>query len=246
MSLPGWQALHTELEDQGLTVVTVALDVDPGQARPWIEAAAPADAGPTHPSLIDTNHVTNELFGFNNVPMAVWIDESGTLVRPAESASVEARDTSTPLPDELPDRVRELLTEARKIPDIGDAYRAAVLDWAANGSDSPYALDPDQVIELSHPRGRAEAEAAANFELGHHLLTTVGRHAAVPFWRAAHALDPANWTYKRQAWTIETTPEGEPSDLLQPPTEVYEGNWLDDVRASGGGEHYITKPAFIS
>ena len=63
MSLPGWQALHAELEGQGVTVVTVALDIDPEKARPWIEAAAP-----THPSLIDTAHVTDELFGFNNVP----------------------------------------------------------------------------------------------------------------------------------------------------------------------------------
>ena len=79
MSLPGWQALHAELSPQGLTVVTVALDVKPDNARAWSAAAAP-----THPSLVDTTHVTDELFGFVNVPMAVWIDESGMLVRPAE------------------------------------------------------------------------------------------------------------------------------------------------------------------
>ncbi|MGI9612608.1 MAG: ResA-like WAxxUGC motif-containing protein, partial [Acidimicrobiales bacterium] len=225
----------------GLTVVTVALDIDPEKARPWIEAASP-----THPSLIDSAHVTNELFGFHNVPMAVWIDETGTLVRPAESASIDERDIDSPLPDELPDRVKELIGEARKIPDIGAAYRAAVVDWANDGSDSAYALDPAEVVAASHPRERHHAEAAANFELGQHLFTTVGKDAAIPFWRAAHELDPTNWTYKRQAWTLETTPEGEPSDLMQPPNDVYEGNWLDDVRASGGGENYITKPTFIS
>jgi hypothetical protein len=222
-------------------VVTVALDLDPEQARPWIEAASP-----THPSLIDSSHVTNELFGFNNVPMAVWIDESGTLVRPAESASIEERDVSAPLPEELPDRVKELIGEARKIPDIGAQYRAGVVDWVNKGHESEYALDPAAVVEASHPRNRQHAESAANFELGQYLFTTAGKEAAVPYWRAAHALDPDNWTYKRQAWTLETTPAGEPSDLMQPPTDVYEGNWLDDVRASGGGENYITKPAFIS
>lgn len=240
MSLPGWQALHVELEAQGVTVVTVALDIDPEKAKPWIEAASP-----THPSLIDSAHVTNELFGFKNVPMAVWIDESGTLVRPAESASIQPRDTSSPIPDDLPDRVKELMGEARKIPDIGEVYRSAILDWAANGSDSPYALSPAEVVEHSHPRGHDEAEAAANFELGQHLFHTVGKDAAVPFWRRAHALDPDNWTFKRQAWTLETTAAGEPSDMMQPPTDVYEGNWLDDVRASGGGEQYIVKPSFV-
>ncbi len=222
-------------------MVTVALDIDPAKARPWIEAAEP-----THPSLIDSAHVTNELLGFNNVPMAVWIDETGTLVRPAESASIEERDVSSPLPEDLPDRVKELIGEARKIPDIGAQYRAAVVDWARNGGDSEYALDPAGVIAASHPRERHHAEAAANFELGQHLFRAVGKDAAIPYWRAAHALDPGNWTYKRQAWTLETTPDGEPSDLFQPPTDVYEGNWLDDVRASGGGENYITRPTFVS
>jgi hypothetical protein len=221
-------------------VVTVALDLDPEKARPWIDAAAP-----THPSLIDSRHITNELFGFNNVPMAVWIDETGTLVRPAEAAAIEARDTS-PIPEDWPDRIKELIGEARKIPDLSEQYRAALVDWVANGADSPYALEPAAVIEASHPRGRAEAEAAANFELGRHLFDTVGKDAAVPYWRAAHAIDPANWTYKRQAWTLETTPDGQPSDLMQPPNDVYEGNWLDDVRASGGGENYITRPTFTT
>ena len=78
-----WQALHEELEPLGLSVVTVALDLDPEKARPWIEAAAP-----THPSLVDSHHHLDELLGISNVPMAVWIDETGTLVRPAEGASI--------------------------------------------------------------------------------------------------------------------------------------------------------------
>ncbi len=100
-------------------MVTVALDVNPENARPWIEAAHP-----THPSLIDTTHVTDELFGFVNVPMAVWIDESGMLVRPAEQAAVErspARDME--LPDGLPDRLRQMLEQVKAISDPSDDYR---------------------------------------------------------------------------------------------------------------------------
>ena len=79
-----WQALHTELEPAGVTVVTVALDSDPTLAHPWIDAAAP-----THPSLIDRAHSLGPLLGFVNVPMAVWIDEQGVLVRPPEAANVQ-------------------------------------------------------------------------------------------------------------------------------------------------------------
>ena len=45
------------------------------------------------------------------------------------------------------------------------------------------------------------------------------------------------------AWALVTTPEGTPDlDLLQGPNEVYAGNWLDDVLASGGGQAYAIRP----
>jgi hypothetical protein len=237
--LPGWQALHAELESKGLTVVTVALDVNPEHTYKWIDAASP-----THPSLIDTAHVTDELFGFVNIPMAVWIDETGTIVRPAEGASIERsplRDME--IPEGLPERLERMFREVKKIPDNAADYRAAIEHWVEHGADSPFALSPDEVVERSLPRGEGEARAAACFELGEHLLRTHGHDAAVPWWREAHRLHPANWTYKRQAWTLVTTPEGaSENDLIQGPNDVYEGNWLDDVVAAGGGEAYTVVP----
>ena len=121
--------------------------------------------------------------------------------------------------------------------------RAAIVNWAQLSEDSPYALDADEVIARSLPRGESEARAAACFELGDHLRRTVGPDAAVPWWREAHRLFPGNWTYKRQAWTLVTAPEGaEDNDLMQERNDVYEGSWLDDVIASGGGEAYAVLP----
>lgn len=222
-------------------MVTVALDVEPAHTHRWIDAATP-----THPSLIDTMHVTGDLFGFTNIPMAVWIDETGTIVRPAESASIERsplRDME--IPEGLPERLDLTFRVVKAIPDVSAEYRAAVIDWAHRGSESPYALGAEEVVALSQPRGDHEARATACFELGEHLRRTVGADAAVPWWREAHRLYPANWTYKRQAWTLVTTPEGaEENDLMQGPNDVYEGNWLDDVIAGGGGEAYVVLPKF--
>src|SRR6202011_4996372 len=66
----------------GLEIVTVAMDTA------GAEAAAPfvAQARPEHPSLVDSAHVVGELFGVVNVPTGIWIDEAGTIVRPAEPA----------------------------------------------------------------------------------------------------------------------------------------------------------------
>ncbi len=176
--------------------------------------------------------------------MAVWINEDGVLVRPAESASIvrnPLRDAEVPAG--LPERIDRAMREVKKMPDHAEGYRAAIVDWARRGADSPYALAPDEVVARSLPRGDDEARATACFELGEHLRRTVGHDAAVPWWREAHRLHPANWTYKRQAWTLVTTPEGATeNDLFQGPNEVYDGNWLDDVIALGGGEAYTVEP----
>ncbi len=219
--------------------MTVALDVEPSHTYQWIDAASP-----THPSLIDTTHVTDDLFGFINIPMAVWIDEAGSIVRPAESAAIERsalRDME--IPDGLPERLDRMFREVKAIPDVSDDYRAAIVDWAQHGAESRFVLSEEEVIAGSQPRGQDEARAAACFELGNHLRTAVGPEAAVPWWREAHRLYPANWTYKRQAWTLVTTPEGAAeNDLIQGPNDVYEGNWLDDVIAAGGGGAYSVIP----
>ena len=231
--------MRSEIHPRGAEVVTVALDTGgPDAVAPFVSAA-----NPEHPSLIDEAHITDELFGFTNVPMAVWIDESGVLVRPAHTAQIQRsplRDGE--VPDGLPERLRDTLIEVKKIPDHGAGYRDGILDWVEHGPESSFAMTPAEVVERSQPRSRDAAEAAACFELGQHAWRAGDRDGAVPWFRRAHALDPSNWTYKRQAWTFATTPEGQVSDLLQGPTDLYEGNWLDDIKALGAENYYPKAP----
>jgi len=230
-----WQALHTELESLGVTVVTVALDIDPEKARPWIEAAAP-----THPSLIDSHHQIDELLGISNVPMAVWIDETGTLVRPAETAAIRAsKYASMEIADDLPEQMKILLTEMRELPNVGDAYRAAILDWVKHGADSSFALDGEAVVAASQPRPEAHSRAAACFEMGHHFHASGHRTKAIEWWSEAHSLFPDNWTYKRQAWMLESTPEGAHSDLAQDVHDVYGTSWSAEFVRTGGANYGV-------
>ncbi|MGH9302620.1 MAG: ResA-like WAxxUGC motif-containing protein, partial [Acidimicrobiales bacterium] len=142
------------------------------------------------------------------------------------------------IPDGLPERLHDMLTEVKKINDVSDRYVPALRDWVANGAASPFALGPDEVVARSQPRPIETSQAAANFELGQELWRAGERQAAVKFFRRAHELAPQNWTYKRQAWTLASTHEGEASDLMQGPTDSYDGNWLDDVRAIGADHYY--------
>lgn len=221
-----WQALREEWHGRGFEVVTVALDADVDAARGIIERVAP-----THVALIDEEHSVDALFGIVNVPAGVWIDEDGMIVRPPEPAF--PRRTSygdAPLPDTMPQRIRDMLLEARKIRTDPEKYVAALQDWIVRGKESPYALSPNEVLERSRPRPPEESLAAAHFELGAYLHRAGRPDDAVPHWREAHRLQPDNWTYKRQAWSL--------ADPLQGPTDLYEGDWLSDVKESGPENYY--------
>ena len=237
-----WQALRSEVVDRGVEIVTVALDTGGADAaRPHIEAAAPE-----HPSLIDAAHVCDELFGFVNVPNAVWIDEDGMIVRPAEAAFPgyspvfdeinRAADAADDVELEVISRVAgfpmtagtfgrsEMADLNRQIRTEPELYREMVLDWAEHGSASRFALQPDEVVRRSAPRSPDVARAAAHFELGQHLHRAGEPEAAVPHFREAHRLQPDNWTYKRQAWRFDP--------------RAYDGNWVADVKEIGAENYY--------
>ena len=214
----------------GVEIVTVAMDTKgPDAARQWIELAKPE-----HPALIDAGHVLGEKLGIVNVPMSAWIDEKGTLVRVADAAfTQESPIRNIEINDAMPEALREVLTEAKKIEANPAPYLAALRDWAEKGAESKFALSPEEVVRRSRPRSADEALATANFEMGQHLYRAGHKDDAVSYWREAHRLHPGNWTYKRQAWSI--------ADPNQGPTREYEGSWLKDVKAIGGGQNYYPR-----
>lgn len=225
-----WQALREELHPKGIEIVTVALDTGGADvARPFIEAA-----NPSHPSLIDRAHLCDELLGVVNVPNSVWIDEHGMIVRPAEPAWPGSTPVLDMLPDltaHIPPERKGVIDEIRRFNITPEVTVTMLRDWAERGADSPYVLLPDEVIARSRPRGVGEATAAAHFELAQHLHLTGQHGAAIPHFREAHRLDPPNWTYKRQAWSLET------SDTTGT-VEAYGTGWLTSVQEIGAEQYY--------
>ena len=217
--------MRSQVHPQGVEIVTVCLEVSGAEvARPFVDKAQAE-----HPSLIDTAHELVAKFGVNNIPSGTWIDERGTIVRPAEPAWPEPA-PQAPARAEVPldarqQHVRRLVTD--RIVSHRERYANAVLDWANQGAASRFALSPQEVVALSQPRPPEFARAAAHFELAQHMWSAGMRDGAIAHFRVAHRLQPDNWTYKRQAWSLisfETQP-GPRARLRQWPAEGQETAW---------------------
>jgi AhpC/TSA family len=186
-----WQTLYNDLKDTGFMVVAVAEESRGAeQARPWIE-----QSGATYWTLIDPEHRVSALYGMVNVPQAVWIDEHGSIVRPAETAGSTDhfrrmdRDSKVLPPDAFNARA-----EARAL------YLDAVRDWVRNGN---YALSP-KAAARRQPRITTDIVLAlAHFRLGLWLrekgrVAEGDRHLA-----EASRLHPESWSLWRQAADLE-------------------------------------------
>jgi hypothetical protein len=208
-------------------VVSVALDTGGAEAAgPWIDRARTS-----HPALIDQAHLLDELLGIVNVPTGVWIDENGLIVRPPEPAFPwRPRQPSQDLLAQLPAITVHQLREAEKMRIDPEAYVAALRDWVERGEESRFALAPEELVAQSGSRTDDQARAAACFELAQHLERTGHHDDAIRWFGEAHRLQPENWTYKRQAWSL--------SDPLQGPTEDYDSDWLSEVRKLGAERYY--------
>ena len=250
-----WQALRDELNHSSndtFELITVGLDaLGNDGCQPFMEAAKP-----THPALIDRHHVLAEKFGVTNIPSAIWIDENGVIVRPPEAApappaqaDARAKDTQADNPPDLsaaPERLRQMMEEAAKIPSNPEAYHQALRDWVSKGADSKFALSPDEVIERSQPRSADIARGHAHFEIAT-ALEVAGKHeAAIAHFKKAHELVPDSWTFRRQAWSLESAGPMAGSPLARfwqgpapdaPEKWPYEGGWLEDIKREGA-ENY--------
>jgi hypothetical protein len=190
-----WQALQEELADTGFVVLAVALDSGGRRTtEQWIRAARA-----TYPCLIDERHVVADLYGMVNVPNAVWIDEGGRIVRPAETAG-----SSDAFRTHLDRTTKQMSAEGLAERDrTRTAYFDAVRDWARKGAGSAFALSEADARRRLPALTEEHARAGAHFRLGQWLHAAGHRDAALPHLAEARRLHPESWSYRRQTWELE-------------------------------------------
>jgi hypothetical protein len=174
------------LKDSNFEIVAAAQDTGgEAAAGKWYDAAKA-----TYTTLIDTKHSVSTAYQFINVPMGIWVDEKGKVVRPAEPAWTT-------------DQTMKI--GAKNIVTEGTAYLTALRDWVANGEASKFALSDDEFAKRVKPRSPAEMEADASFKLAVYFHEKGNNDLAEKYWAKAQALNPDDWNYHRQDWSFTPT-----------------------------------------
>jgi hypothetical protein len=220
---PVWETIYDELKAKSFEMISVALDTAGSAAvmdrirpqaldqrpeeirrlRGWSQQRWKAKKAPSHPCLIDEEHELSSTYGMSNVPMAVWIDEEGRMVRPPEPAGVSDHFRSMdPETFKIPDN------DATALVDNRDRYVDALKDWVTNGSKSPYALTPDEVVRRLPARRPEEQQAALHVRIGHHLYKSGDTEGAKAHLKDASELCPEKWNYRRQSMVLDADSVG--------------------------------------
>jgi len=176
--------VYDELKSGNFEIVAAAQDTGGEKsAGQWYDRA-----NATYTTLIDVNHAVSSAYQFINVPMGIWVDEKGKVVRPAEPAWNS-------------DQVMKI-TADKSITTEGQIYIAALRDWVTNGDQSRYALSDEQFAQRAKPRSPAEMEADASFKLAVWFHDNGKDELAEKYWRHAQELNPDDWNYHRQDWSF--------------------------------------------
>lgn len=151
-------------------------------------------APPQFPCLIDEQHRVAELYGMINVPTAVWIDEQGRIVRPAEPAGATDQFRSMD-PDtfDVPDQDAMTLERNRA------RYIEALRDWVQKGPESEFAFSPEEVRRRLRRPAQTDVRAALHMRIAQQLYARAEVDAAKQQVAQAAMLCPEKWNYRRQA-----------------------------------------------
>jgi hypothetical protein len=186
-----WQQLFDGLKTEKFMLVAIAEESRGGEhARQWIE-----QANAQYWCLIDTEHRVADLYGMVNVPQAVWIDETGRIVRPPENAGSTDH-------FRLTDRTTRTLAPEHQTARLAarSAYLEAVRDWVLTGK---FALGADDA-RRSLPRVTPEiALAQAHFRLGVWLRRHGNAAEGDLNLAEASRLHPESWNIWRQAADLD-------------------------------------------
>ena len=183
--LPAWQALHEKWEDQGFSVVAVAVDQAPEDVQQFVD-----EAHATFPVLVDADHKFVDAYGIVNVPTVVWVDEHDRIVQPNRPAFGD-----------------DVFIDFHGVP--SGPHLEALERWVVDGEE-PF-VDDAAVREAQVLPDDDAQLARTEFRLGLELHRQGHEDAAVRHFEVAGRLAPWDFTIRRAAMPLQgQDPFGEP------------------------------------
>ena len=151
-------------------MVVIASDIQgPDAAIPWIEKARGEFR-----ALIDRDNVVGKTYRLKYVPVGIFTDEDGRLVRPVGSVNID-----------------------------DDVLRAELIEWVTTGIIPHVWMARAAENAETDVSGVEEREAEARYYLSRILLESGKRSAAIEELRRAFELDRENWIIRKQLWALE-------------------------------------------
>lgn len=141
-------------------------------------------------------------YGILNVPNAVWIDEEGRIVRPAEpTGSFDTYPYRDPATGQVPPKIQAEGVRRREY------YYGALRDWVEKGKDSQFAMSQEELRRRMKLPTPEKEQATACFRLGVHLQQEGSQEEADRLFEEAARIWPDGWTFLRQSWYWHPLPD---------------------------------------
>ncbi len=138
-------------------------------ARPYVEKA-----NAEYTTLVDSDNVLGNLFGFKAIPLILLFDESGKLIEGPRQAEVE-----------------------------DDRLIIEMEDWIERGENSVLGKIAANRQSQKMESGFASDEARSHFLKASKYMKSSNNEKALQESNLAFELDPENWLIRKQRWALE-------------------------------------------
>jgi hypothetical protein len=153
-----------------------------------------------------------------NVPTAVWINESGKIVRPTEPAgwsdAWRRKDQ-----DEL-ERIKNL-------------YLDTLRDWVEQGDSSPYIVPAEEIRQRMSGPTDEHALATSHYRMGLYLTELGYKDDAKKHFSEAINLRTESWNFKRQSWSLVETKEVGRDKFIEALENLGAQRYYPEIRLKG-------------
>lgn len=164
--MPGWQNFYDKFKDQDFELLSVSVDIQ------GAEVVKPYAANKTFTTVVDSENVLANLFGFKIVPNGIFIDKEGIIRLIKQGFSISN-------------------------PDHVDAVEKLI-----NGSADQIVLDDEYYTPSNHVTDLEKQLSQTKFKLGMEYARNGKKEEALNELDEALLLDTDNFLIRKQRWYI--------------------------------------------